>query len=339
MQRTDRILARQDGTDAVVEDLAPVRETAAVWEYEFDEDAVSHKLYRQGRVATWTVDDLGLSGHQLPERWLPIQRDLSRVPHQSPFYRFSSHDWDRWDNQVLRYMVSQTLHGEHMGVLCGAALTEAAPSWDVKMFAATQTADEARHLEAVKTYVDLMGGEYPVNGHLHSLFQQALTSRDWDMIYIAAQVMVEGMGLGAFSWIAQEAADAKLSQLMRYIMTDEARHVAFGVHRLSEVLAGLTHSEIRHRLEFVNEVAQSLVDRLIPVAVARECGVDERQFVKSTHMSPSHRALQLRVFSHVGPICQRLGLLDADGGWLRVRFEEIGLLDEVREPPRRSRTP
>jgi hypothetical protein len=337
--RTDRVLARTDGT-AVVEHLDATRDTVAVWDYAHDVDHSAFKLYRQGRVASWTVDDLGLDGHRPPDIGFPVERDMTRVPKGSPFAHFDEATFHAWDNELLRYTLSQTLHGEHMGVLCGAALCEVGPTWDIKLFAATQTADEARHLEAFTAYVDLLGGPYPVNGHLHALFRDALTSREWDLIYIAAQVMVEGMALGAFGWMSEEAADDKLRTLLRLTLADEARHVAFGVHALGQTVAELSAAELSHRVDFLDEAAHALADRLVPVAVADRFGLDVRSFVDSVSLSPSFRLTQSRILRHIAPLCAKLGVLDADGGRLRTSFAALGMLDEPNHRPvRRSLAP
>jgi uncharacterized small protein (DUF1192 family) len=339
MSRADRILSRADGPGGI-ELLSSARDTVAVWDYDHDVDHVSFKLYRQGRVASWTVDDLGLDGHIPPEVGLPVERDLTRIPKSSPFARFSQRDFEAWDNEVLRYSLSQTLHGEHMGVLCGAALCEVGPTWDVKLFAATQTADEARHLEAFDTYLALLGGPYPVNGHLHALFHDALTSRDWDMIYIAAQVMVEGMALGAFGWLSEEVVDEKLRTLLRLTLADEARHVAFGAHALRDTIANLSAAELSHRIDFLDEAAHALADRLVPVAVAERFGFDTRSFADSTVLSPLARRTQARILRHIGPLCAKLGVLDADGGRLRESFTALGMFDEPNaHPTRRNLVP
>ena len=44
-----------------------------------------------------------------------------------------------------------------------------------------------------------------------------------------------------------------LKKLLRYVMSDEARHVAFGVLSLSEYYHGLTEAELKDRQEFLIE--------------------------------------------------------------------------------------
>jgi len=41
---------------------------------------------------------------------------------------------------------------------------------------------------------------------------------------------------------------------------------------------------------------------------------------------PEEQIFQQMLFSKIVPNCKKLGLLDASGGWLRKRFEEIGVI-------------
>ena len=54
------------------------------------------------------------------------------------------------------------------------------------------------------------------------------------MTYLGMQIMVEGLALAAFGFIHQMTTEPLLKKLLRYVMSDEARHVAFGVLSLQE---------------------------------------------------------------------------------------------------------
>ena len=60
------------------------------------------------------------------------------------------------------------------------------------------------------------------------------------MTYLGMQIMVEGLALAAFGFMHQMTTEPLLKQLLRYVMSDEARHVAFGVLVLKEYYAELT---------------------------------------------------------------------------------------------------
>src|SRR3546814_8170238 len=81
---------------------------------------------------------------------------------------------------------------------------------------------------------------YPINHHLKMLLDDIILDSRWDMTYLGMQIMVEGLALAAFGMAMQTTDDPLLKQLLRYVMSDEARHVAFGVLSLREYYEGLS---------------------------------------------------------------------------------------------------
>ena len=53
------------------------------------------------------------------------------------------------------------------------------------------------------------------------------------------QIMIEGLALAAFGFMHAVTQEPLLKKLLRYVMSDEARHVAFGVLSLKEYYEGL----------------------------------------------------------------------------------------------------
>jgi len=53
-----------------------------------------------------------------------------------------------------------------------------------------------------------------------------------------------------------------LKKLLRYVMADEARHVAFGVLSLQDYYQELSAAELRERQEFAFEAAVRMRDRM-----------------------------------------------------------------------------
>ena len=144
-----------------------------------------------------------------------------------------------------RWTLSQFLHGEQGALLCTAKITESVPWYDAKLYAATQVVDEARHVEVFSRYLqEKVGGEFQVNAHLRLLLDDIINDSRWDMTYLGMQVMVEVLALAAFGFMHQLTSEPLLKQLLRYVMSDEARHVAFGVLSLREVYAGMTDAEM-----------------------------------------------------------------------------------------------
>jgi hypothetical protein len=149
------------------------------------------------------------------------------------------------------------------------------------------------------------------------------------MTYLGMQIMVEGLALAAFGFMHQLTEEPLLKQLLRYVMSDEARHVAFGVLSLKEYYAELTDAEMLERQEFAFEAAVRMRDRFLQQEVWDRMGVDVRTMV---HLQLEHAGdknedvFQQLLFSKIVPNCKKLGLLDRNDGWLRKKFGEMGVI-------------
>jgi hypothetical protein len=201
------------------------------------------------------------------------------------------------------------------------------PWIDAKYYAATQVVDEARHVEVFARYLDeKLSGHYPINAHLGLLLDDIISDSRWDMTYLGMQIMVEGLALAAFGFMHQMTTEPLLKQLLRYVMSDEARHVAFGVLSLKEYYAELSGPEIRERQEFAFEAAVRMRDRFLQQEVWDRMGVDVREAMKLVMQDETRGVFQSMLFSKIVPNCKKLGLLDAGEGWLRERFTELGVI-------------
>jgi len=109
-------------------------------------------------------------------------------------------------------------------------------------------------------------------------------------------------------------------------MSDEARHVAFGVLSLQEYYAELNAAEIRERQEFAYEAAVRMRDRFMQQETWERMGVDVKEAVKAMQQAPERALFQSMLFSKIVPNCKKLGLIDAGDGWLRERFTELGVI-------------
>jgi hypothetical protein len=246
----------------------------------------------------------------------------------SPFKNFGPKEWERLGVESVNWRLSQFMHGEQGALLCTAKIVETVPWIDAKYYAATQVVDEARHVEVFAKYLDTkMTGFYPVNAHLKMLLDDIIEDSRWDMTYLGMQIMVEGLALAAFGFMHSLTDEPLLKQLLRYVMSDEARHVAFGVLSLKEFYAGLTDAELRERQEFAFEAAVRMRDRFLQQEVWDRIGVDKRKVAKMLLDVPDdQQVFQQMLFSKIVPNCKKLGLLDASDGWLRKRFTEIGVI-------------
>src|SRR3546814_6124447 len=94
--------------------------------------------------------------------------------------------------------------------------------------------DEARHVEVYGRYLQEKLGEiHPINPNLQQLLELFVADPRWDVTYLGMQIIVEGLALAAFGLIHQFSTEPLINQITRYVMADEARHVAFGALALS----------------------------------------------------------------------------------------------------------
>jgi hypothetical protein len=146
------------------------------------------------------------------------------------------------------------------------------------------------------------------------------------MTYLGMQIMVEGLALAAFGFLHQLTTEPLLKQLLRYVMSDEARHVAFGVLSLQDYYQELTVAELRERQEFAFEAAVRMRDRFLQQEVWDRMGVPVKDAVQLVMQSPERQMFQSMLFSKIVPNLKKLGLLDAGDGWLRTKFTELGVI-------------
>ena len=214
-------------------------------------------------------------------------------------------------------------------MLCTARIVETVPWIDAKYYAATQVIDEARHVEVFARYLDdKLGTQYGINENLKGILDDILSDPRWDIAYLGMQIMVEGLALAAFGLMQQITTEPLLKKLLRYVMSDEARHVAFGVLSLQEFYEELTDAEMRERQEFAFDVARRLQRRFAHTEMWERMGVDPDAVYRTMEQvnPPAQQMFQQLLFSKIVPNCKKLGLLDAADGWLRERFTEIGVI-------------
>jgi hypothetical protein len=302
------------------------------WDYEKGARPGLNKLYEKAKGAQWNGEtDLPWDTEVDLEKNAEIQRlqyaELEQDLTGTPLEKFSEQDMIQLSIESDNWTLSQFMHGEQGALICTAKIVESVPWIDAKYYAATQVMDEARHVEVFAKYLDeKLRGHYPINAHLKMLLDDIINDSRWDMTYLGMQVMVEGLALAAFGFMQQMTPDPLLRQMLRYVMSDEARHVAFGVLSLKEYYAGLTDAELRERQEFAFEAAVRMRDRFLQQEVWDRMGIKPKEILPAVIQDPGRAMFQQMLFSKIVPNCKKLGLLDAGDGWLRTKFTDLGVI-------------
>jgi hypothetical protein len=309
-------------------------DTLFTWDYEKGSRAKLARLYEKAKTSQWNGEtdlpwETPVDQEQLVitaalnQGGLDAGMDLTGTP----FARWGDKEWIQFGVEQQNWTLSQFLHGEQGALICTSRIVENVPWIDAKYYAATQVMDEARHVEVFAKYLDTkLSGHYPINAHLRTLLDDIIADDRWDMTYLGMQIMVEGLALAAFGFIHMMTSEPLLKQLLRYVMSDEARHVAFGVLSLQDYYSGLTQSELKERQEFAFEAAVRMRDRFLQQEVFDRMGVPVKDAIELVLQAPDRAAFQAMLFSKIVPNCKKLGLLDAGDGWLRQKFTELGCI-------------
>jgi hypothetical protein len=320
--------------DAVDHAVGSDYDALFTWEYEKGARPKLNRLYEKAKTAQWNgetdlpwdtpVDqEAVVVANALNQGGLNPTVDLTGTP----FETWGDREWIEFGVQSQNWTLSQFLHGEQGALLCTARIVENVPWIDAKYYAATQVMDEARHVEVFAKYLDTkLSGHYPINAHLRLLLDDIMADSRWDMTYLGMQIMVEGLALAAFGFIHMLTTEPLLKQLLRYVMSDEARHVAFGVLSLQDYYRQLTAAELKERQEFAFEAAVRMRDRFLQQEVFDRMGVPVKDAIELVLQAPDRAAFQSLLFSKIVPNCKKLGLLDAGDRWLRQRFTELGCI-------------
>ncbi len=322
-------------TDAVMHAVRTDLDAIFTWDYERSRPALM-KLYEKAKTSQWNVttdldwstpvDQEQLALNEMARedvKFFSDDMDLTGTP----FAKWTEKEWVQLAIEGQNWTLSQFMHGEQGALICTARIVETVPWIDAKYYAATQVMDEARHVEVFAKYLDeKLSGHYPINAHLRLLLDDILADNRWDMTYLGMQIMVEGLALAAFGFMHQMTTEPLLKQMLRYVMSDEARHVAFGVLSLQEYYKELSDAEMKDRQEFAFEAAVRMRDRFLQQEVWDRMGVNVKDALTLVLQDEGRAMFQNILFSKIVPNCKKLGLLERNDAWLRKRFTDLGVI-------------
>jgi hypothetical protein len=294
------------------------------WNYRIQDDRI-RRLYELGKELNWNAE-LDINWDQpWPEEDIEQGAELMNLTDYPPYMALSEEDKKEFWLHQNAWSLSQFLHGEQGALLVASQLTSCAPTYNAKLYAASQTFDEARHVEAFNKYIQQrIGMMYPINTSLKSILDKILTDPRWDLKFIGMQIIIEGLALSAFNTARETTPDPVLKELVYLVIRDEARHVTFGVNYLEEYVKTLTDEEREERALFAYEACVVSRERLVATDVFAHFGWDveeARERVMEGFVMSTFRNL---LFQRVIPNLKRIGLMtDA----IRPKFEALGILE------------
>ena len=305
--------------------------TQFTWDYEPSNVQLT-RLYEKGKVSQWNATtDVDWTqdvrwGEPDPsmsdEERAMIGTFLNLDAPDSPFAGMTEEQRALVGWELQAWMVSQFMHGEQGALVATARLVETVPDIESKYYAANQVNDEARHVEAYATYLNtkLPGHEYEISKPLEALLVDIMTEKRWDITYLGMQIMVEGLALAAFGMGNVMFNDPVIKQITDLVMRDEARHVAFGVLALKEVVPQLSSAELADREEFLLEATDLMYRRFLLEQLWERLGVDVEDGKAFAATNPLMIMFRQVLFSKIVPNVNKLGLMTP-----RVRqcFEDL----------------
>ncbi|MQY06680.1 ferritin-like domain-containing protein [Actinomadura macrotermitis] len=309
-------------------DVPLAGDTRFTWEYDDGRDRLL-ALYQKGKDKQWdSVKRIDWDLEVDPGNALGIP-DQALAIYGTPY-------WDKMgdkDRRLLRqhstsWQFSQFVHGEQGAMITAARIVETVPDLDAKFYSATQTMDEARHVEIFSRFLqDKIGMVYPINTKLQDLLTETLSDARWDMPYLGMQVLIEGLALAAFGVIRDVTTKPLPKQILSYVMQDEARHVAFGRLALRDYYKELSAPELKEREEFVIDGCYLMRDRIRGREIWTNFGIDSNEVDELVRNSPYMRMFQSLLFSRIVPCVKDIGLWSPR---IQATFEEMGVLEASR---------
>ncbi len=331
MERKDEVKSNSgkhkikvDGLEVEASAIKTLFDTIWVYSYESEIKKLS-ELYEKAKREQWNSTEALDWSQEVDQEKLVRSSQLPKLLFQEI--------WDKLDEKKqlelaisqMSWIMSQILHGEQGALLVASQLVACAPLYDEKLVAATQVMDEARHVEVFHKYLtEKMEKEYPISPHLEELLKIILSESRWYFKFIGMQILVEGLAMGIFGTLEQFGEEPLSVQIVRYVMKDEARHVAFGVLALKEHIGSLSQKEKDELSDFAYEGCVALRKRIVDQSMIWEdVGLPVKEMQEVVENSPIFQEFITLMFSRVVPNLKKLGLLQDR---LRPHYEKLGIL-------------
>ncbi len=264
------------------------------WQFDYEIDIQKlRNLYSKAKQNQWDGEhQLAWDTHVDPSK--PIVGEERFMFLQMPFMqRMSKSQREMFTAHATAQLLSQFLHGEQGALMTAAAATHACPDYEAKLYGATQTMDEARHVEVYERYVRKLAIVYPISPWLKEVIDLTLQADHYVKILIGMNMVVEGLALAAFHNMRRDATCPLLRDLTHYVLQDESRHVAFGNVYVKETIAGMHADDREDVAQFAFEAVKSMVDSQGGVdgtgqrkgdpgffKVLEHCSIDPQDFIK-----------------------------------------------------------
>ena len=311
-----------------IEDIVEIFQTPLTGSYNWDytdADNRLKKLYELGKKLNWNATlDLDWSNEHYSHSDWATTPEHQQLKGFKPYDDLSEEKKIEVSWQLLASSLSQIVHGEQGALLVASQLVSCAPTYNAKLYAASQTFDEARHVEVFNKYLqERIGFNYPVMPGLKLLLDKILSDPRWDLKFIGMQIIIEGLALAAFERQRAAAMDPLLKDLFYLVIRDEARHVTFGVNYLEEFVQTLSDEEKEERADFAYEACVVMRNRFGSDNVMKQFGWNVEEAQEVLNQSENAKLFNNLLFAKIMPNLKRIGLLTEK---TLEKYEEMDIL-------------
>jgi hypothetical protein len=318
-----RTLDPRQALDAELETVLVSFDTHYVWNYGSVKEGL-RDLYEKAKRDQWNgTTQLAWDTSVDPESEI-IPQNLNPLSDYGPFRKLDHKERARLRHAQISLQLSQFLHGEQGALIVASQLVGGVPWMDAKYYAGSQTMDEARHVEVFSRYLnEKLEWEWPINESLKELLDATIQDSRWDFKYLGMQIIIEGLAMAAFGNLHQLSQEPLLKDLLKYVMKDESRHVAFGVLSLRDHYHDMPANELSDREDFIIYACELMRDRLIGDQLADAMGWNRKEVQAVVLQSAPAQMFRKMLFMRIVPNLKKLGLLTPK---VREAFDRLGIL-------------
>jgi hypothetical protein len=311
------------GIDQELETILTSFDTSYAWNYGSIKEGL-RDLYEKSKREQWNgTTQLAWDTHVEPESEI-VPSGINPLSNYAPFQQLDEKERARFRHAQLSLQLSQFLHGEQGAMIVASQLVGGVPWIDAKYYASSQTMDEARHVEVFSRYVhEKLEWEWPITPSLKELLDATIQDSRWDFKYLGMQILIEGLAMAAFGNLFQIAQEPLLKELLKYVMRDESRHVAFGVVSLRDDYTDMPASELADREDFIIYASELMRDRLIGADLAKAMGWNVEEVRQTVMDSEIGRVFRSMLFQRIVPNLKKLGLLTPR---VREAYTRLGII-------------
>jgi hypothetical protein len=307
-------------------DLSTAMKVIYQWNYDPEIDEL-RGLYNKATEAQWIAErEIDWDRPIDLDKFATTPLGAAIAIDQSSYWK-SLPEETQWEltKRLASFRLSNFLHGEQGALMVAAQLVNAVPHTDAKFYAATQTMDEARHVEVFAKYIKKLDEIRPIAPALKHILDGTLQTDDWMKKLVGMQIVVEGLALYSFRDMRNLTQEPLLKDLLTYVARDESRHHAYGVQYISRCVPCLSDAERTELEDFALEASRTLIDQRnqqtffsTVLAIWAEVGVDPVALLTSLQNEREQLTKGIERGRRLGPV----------QGFVIPTLKRCGLLSE-----------